>query len=1334
MAYTSVKVTADSSSYQQQMKSAAAQMRALSAEYTTAATKAKLFGSETDSLKAKAESLTQKISLQKNIVQLNSEQQEKLTKKLTDQKSKQEELKSKIDAARAAYEKTAEETGKNSEQSKALKKELNELEQQYKINESAIGKTETALANQTVKTEKSKTALMGMEKELENVNKELKEHKFNAFTEGCTKAGTAIENVGKKISVMSAATVAAGTASAKMAVDFEDDMAKVSTIMDTNVMSVKDMQDAIIDLSNKTGIAVGDVADDVYNAISAGQKTGDAVAFVENSTKLATAGFAESGDTLNILTTILNAYGLKAEEVTNVSDMLIQTQNLGKTTVAELSSAMGKVIPTANANHVALDQLCSGYAIMTANGVATAESTTYMNSMLNELGKTGSTTDVILRQKTGKSFKELMKGGSSLADVLKIVQDAAKDDNKSLNDMFSSSEAAKAGVILLGDGSKKFNSTLKQMQQSTGATDTAFNKMKTTSHSAKIAVNEMKNSALKLGTTMLNSASPSIEKGTKKIHELTQKFNSLNDKQQQTVVKVGLVVAAIGPATVGVGKLAKGVSTTIKGVQKGIEVGGKVVSTVKNVVAKIAAKTAATAAGTAADTAATAAEGAHSAATAAAATATGGMTAAQAALNTVMNLCPIILIVSLIAGLIAAGVALYKNWDKVKEKLSELWGNIKEKFNAIKETITGAFTKAKDAVTNKMKEMGSAVKNSTIGKTASNVFKTIKNNVETNMKGAVKSAKQTLGDMKTAYQENGGGIKGIAAATMVAVKKKYQTEYDAINKLTGGKLDTMVKKTKEGFKNVVNTITNKISDAKKSATNFANGVVNGIKGIPDKAKEVGLNLVKGLWNGINNAKQWVVDKVKGFGDSVLSSLKEFFGIHSPSKVMEEQIGKNLALGVAKGIENNKKYAKKSASDMGSEIVKAAKKKLDTYKTHHKMSLKQETEYWNTVRKEVKKGTSARTEADKKYLTAKKSLHKQLLQAKKEYAKSEKQINADLKKEVKSLNKEYTDAVKERKNSLLSSFSLFESYNAGETVSKSDLLVGMQTQVEAIEEWRRQINTLQSKMGNTTLFKTIQEMGVSGLQQVKALNSMTEEELKRYTSLYKERQKNAKDEATSELKDKKAATDEKIAKATASAQKKLEKAQATYNAACKKLGVNGAAAVKKVVDGAEKPLSKSLNNIAKKTKSAIGEAVSTTKKGAKALKNAMDFKWSLPKLKMPHISVTGGKSPYGIGGKGSVPRFNVEYFKTGGIMTSPTIFGMNGNSWMVGGEAGEEAILPLQEFYAKLSNILDRKFDAVQRAQAVGVTCYTYIDGDEIASRTVSKVDSKMVMDRKKIRR
>ena len=112
----------------------------------------------------------------------------------------------------------------------------------------------------------------------------------------------------------------------------------------------------------------------------------------------------------------------EAEKVTDVSDMLIQTQNLGKTTVDELSSSMGKVIPTANSMNVGLDNLCASYSIMTAKGIATAESTTYINSMLNELGKSSTTVGGIIKDKTGMSFQECMASGMSLGDVLQILQ------------------------------------------------------------------------------------------------------------------------------------------------------------------------------------------------------------------------------------------------------------------------------------------------------------------------------------------------------------------------------------------------------------------------------------------------------------------------------------------------------------------------------------------------------------------------------------------------------------------------------------------------------------------------------------------------------------------------------------------------------------------------------------------------------------------------------------------------------------------------------------------------------------------------------------------------
>lgn len=80
-----------------------------------------------------------------------------------------------------------------------------------------------------------------------------------------------------------------------------------------------------------------------------------------------------------------------------------------------------------------------------------------------------------------------------------------------------------------------------------------------------------------------------------------------------------------------------------------------------------------------------------------------------------------------------------------------------------------------------------------------------------------------------------------------------------------------------------------------------------------------------------------------------------------------------------------------------------------------------------------------------------------------------------------------------------------------------------------------------------------------------------------------------------------------------------------------------------------------------------------------------------------------------------------------------IFGMNGNTLLAGGEpeTGGEAILPLAPFYTRLNEILDKKLAAIQWANNIKVENHTYIDGDEVASRTVSKVDSAMVNNRRK---
>ena len=396
------------------------------------------------------------------------------------------------------------------------------------------------------------TAAKNMEKRISEVG-----DKFKAV-------GGVFDSVGSSLTKSVTAPVATvAGATAKMAMDFEESIAKVSTIADSSEVPMDKMKQSILDLSNQTGISAEDIANNVYDAISAGQKTGDAVNFVGQSAKLAKAGFADSASALDILTTTLNAYGMEASEVGRVSDILINTQNLGKTTVAQLSSTMGKIIPTAKANGVAFEQVAAGYAIMTSKGIATAETTTYMNSMMNELGKSGTTASEVLKSTTGKTFSELMSEGASLSDVLQIMSDSAKNQGKSLSDMFSSAEAGKAAMTLLGDGADAFNGTLKKMQNSTGATDEAFKKLQTNGEKLKIMLNKVKNTGIQLGTTIMTMVSPYIEMIAEKVSKATQWFSNLDEQTKQNIVKFAGIAAAVGPVLLVFGKVFDSIHNVI---------------------------------------------------------------------------------------------------------------------------------------------------------------------------------------------------------------------------------------------------------------------------------------------------------------------------------------------------------------------------------------------------------------------------------------------------------------------------------------------------------------------------------------------------------------------------------------------------------------------------------------------------------------------------------------------------------------------------------------------------------------------------------------------------
>ena len=212
--------------------------------------------------------------------------------------------------------------------------------------------------------------------------------------------------------------VGVGAATTKMAVDFESSFAKVSTLLDSNVVDFAQYKNELLNASSETKVAVDEFSEAVYSSISAGVDQKEAIQFTTDAMKLAKGGFTDGAKAVDVLTTAINAYGLQASDATRVSDLLITTQNLGKTTVDELASSMGTVIPVANASNFSIEELSASYAQLTKNGVATAESGTYLKAMLSELSKSGSIADITLRELTGKGFADLKKEGTDRKSVV----------------------------------------------------------------------------------------------------------------------------------------------------------------------------------------------------------------------------------------------------------------------------------------------------------------------------------------------------------------------------------------------------------------------------------------------------------------------------------------------------------------------------------------------------------------------------------------------------------------------------------------------------------------------------------------------------------------------------------------------------------------------------------------------------------------------------------------------------------------------------------------------------------------------------------------------------
>ena len=373
-------------------------------------------------------------------------------------------------------------------------------------------------------------ALMGAD----NVNKQLDDVTGKAnntqdkFSSACKKIGTALAGAFTADKVIQFGKDVVTTAGQS-----EASFAKVTTLLDTSKINVDQYYSSVKKGADESHISISDFSEAMYQALSASVDAGDAVDFTRKAVELSKAGFTSAATAVDVMTTAINAYGLSADDADHISDNLITTQNLGKTTVDELAASMGKVIPTASAYGVNIDNLCSSYAIMTKSGIATAESTTYLKGMLNELGDSGSDVSAVLKDKTGKSFAECMNSGMSLGDVLQVLSDSVDGNTTEFANLWHSQEAGTGALALVNAGSKEFNSTLNQMQNNAGTTASAYEKIEGTM--------EAKTEALKAKFSNLKS-----ELGEKLIPVVDKVVDALSNKVIPAIEKAGRQLKRLG--------------------------------------------------------------------------------------------------------------------------------------------------------------------------------------------------------------------------------------------------------------------------------------------------------------------------------------------------------------------------------------------------------------------------------------------------------------------------------------------------------------------------------------------------------------------------------------------------------------------------------------------------------------------------------------------------------------------------------------------------------------------------------------------------------------------
>jgi len=689
-----------------------------------------------------------------------------------------------------------------------------------------------------------------------------------------TKATEAVVNLGKE-------ALSSG-------MSFEASMQKTKTLFTGTDEQFSALSDEILELSSATGLAADGLAEAAYSAESAGVPMEMLGTMLQSSAELAAAGFTDIDTALSATAKTMNAYGMEGEEsIGKVQKVLIQTQNLGITTVDELGASLAQVTPTASAFGVSFEQVGASLAVMTASGTSTAQATTQLNSLIAELGKSGTIASNNLAkaaegtQYAGMSFNEMMDAGADLGDVLGMISAQADKDGVSMVDMFSSIEAGKAALSIFSGEGETFRSDLEQMATSADVVGDAYS---TVSDSLEFKTQRIKTAFSNMATGLFEVVSGPLadaaDGAADALASITQGFNE-NGVSGVADALLGIFENAAQQITAfdwngTADKIVSGITGFIEG--DGV---GRFLETASNIVTSIA----------------------------------------QGLGQAVPKLLPALVklvthiatnLISQAPKLINAGLQLIANLavglvQALPDIASAIWeviccigdaiAQLPEIIGAYYDTLlTGIGQWCSDMWTKASEGMSNLVSGivSWIQQLPDKVWTWLVNTVTK----LLAWRQQMITNASTAMSEM---ISSIVSWLQQLPNKVWTWLINTANKVVQWGIQLAQK-------------------GAAAAKMLFDSVVDGIKGLPDKIMSIGADIVTGLWNGISSGWGWLKDKVSGLATSLLDAAKDALGINSPSTEFRDEVGRWAPPGIAEGFDEAMPDALKDMENQAEKMV------------------------------------------------------------------------------------------------------------------------------------------------------------------------------------------------------------------------------------------------------------------------------------------------------------------------------------------------------------------------------------------------------------------------------